>query len=122
MNTWLLVAAGGAAGALARYGLGLLPVWPGAGWPWPTLAANLSGCLLIGCLSAALQGGASEGWRLLLGVGLLGGFTTFSAFSLETLRMIERAPLAGLAYAGVSVAGGVMLTALGWLLVRRVLA
>lgn len=94
MDKLLLVAIGGAAGALARYGLGVqtLRMW-GSAWPYGTFVANISGGLLMGVLVGFLahRGGADqERLRILLGVGVLGGFTTFSAFSLETALMIER--------------------------------
>ena len=92
MKSYLLVMAGGAAGAALRFQLArMLPVSAG-GWPWPTFAANVAGGLAMGVLAAwALrQGDAGEPMRLLLGVGLLGGFTTFSAFSLEMAMMVER--------------------------------
>jgi CrcB protein len=83
----------------------MLPLSVG-GWPWATFIANIAGGLAMGVLAAWLvrQGEAGEPWRLLLGVGLLGGFTTFSAFSLEMAQMVERGQglLAG-AYALVSV-------------------
>lgn len=88
-----LVAAGGALGAAARYGAGAAALrWLGPGWPWGTLAVNAAGGLLMGVLAGALSARAhgGEALRLFLGVGLLGGFTTFSAFSLETAAMIER--------------------------------
>ncbi|MGH7026759.1 fluoride efflux transporter CrcB [Brevundimonas sp.] len=95
MTQFLLVAAGGALGAVARYGLGLTVgrLAPGAGWPWATFAANISGGLLMGLLAGwlALKAGAGqESLRLFAAVGVLGGFTTFSAFSLEAALMIER--------------------------------
>jgi CrcB protein len=92
MKSYLLVMAGGAVGAALRFQLArTLPVSAG-GWPWPTFAANVAGGLAMGALAAwALrQGDAGEPMRLLLGVGLLGGFTTFSAFSLEMAMMVER--------------------------------
>ena len=92
MKLYLLVMAGGAVGAALRFQLSrMLPVSAG-GWPWPTFAANVAGGLAMGVLAAwALrQGDAGEPMRLLLGVGLLGGFTTFSAFSLEMAMMVER--------------------------------
>lgn len=92
MNSTLLVMAGGAAGAALRFQLArMLPLSMG-GWPWATFIANIAGGLAMGVLAAWLvrQGEAGEPWRLLLGVGVLGGFTTFSAFSLEMAQMIER--------------------------------
>ncbi|WP_298464406.1 fluoride efflux transporter CrcB [uncultured Erythrobacter sp.] len=104
------VAAGGAAGALGRYQLGrVVTHWTGAsdGFPWPTFAANVIGCLAMGLLFGwlARHGGASESLRLLLGVGLLGGFTTFSAFSLELMLLAQRGAM-GLAF--LYAAGSVM--------------
>jgi len=95
MTRLLLVALGGALGASARYGLGLmaLRLTPNAAWPWATFAANVAGGLLMGLLAGwlALRGVAEqEAIRLFAAVGVLGGFTTFSAFSLEAVQMIER--------------------------------
>lgn len=94
MDKLFLVAIGGAVGAMARYALGVqaLRMW-GSAWPYGTFLANISGGLLMGALVGYLahRGGADqERLRILLGVGVLGGFTTFSAFSLETALMIER--------------------------------
>ena len=94
----LHVAIGGAVGAVLRYQTGrAMTAWLGAPamsvFPWATLTVNALGSLLMGMLAGWLvrhgQAG-SEQLRLLLGVGLLGGFTTFSAFSLEMVLMIER--------------------------------
>ncbi|WP_239804462.1 fluoride efflux transporter CrcB [Croceicoccus hydrothermalis] len=110
-----LVAAGGGTGAVLRYQIGraITALFPGASgsFPWPTLAANVLGSLAMGVLIGWLArgGGAidSEPWRLLLGVGLLGGFTTFSSFSLELVMLWERgAALAAVTYAMVSVIAG----------------
>ena len=94
MNTLVLVAAGGAAGAVARYLIGLQTLRMfGAAWPYGTLAVNVLGGFLMGALAGllAIRGGPDqEKLRLLLGVGVLGGFTTFSAYSLEVVAMIER--------------------------------
>lgn len=100
----LLVALGGAAGSVARYGVGVAAVrWLGAGFPLATLTVNVIGGLAMGLL-AARAGAENESLRLALGVGFLGGFTTFSAFSLETVRLMQHQPgLAGL-YIAASVA------------------
>ena len=106
MKLYLLVMAGGAVGAALRFQLSrMLPVSAG-GWPWPTFAANVAGGLAMGVLAAwaSRQGDAGEPMRLLLGVGLLGGFTTFSAFSLEMAMMVERGHmLLAVSYAMASV-------------------
>lgn len=85
---FLLVAAGGAVGASARYAVSLLtPTAPGA-VPWPTLGVNVVGSFALGLLTAVLpEGEAGERLRLLVGVGALGGFTTFSTFSVEALAL-----------------------------------
>ena len=125
MTQFLLVGAGGALGAVARYGLGLTVgrLAPGAAWPWATLTANVAGGLLMGLLAGwlALKAGAGqESIRLFAAVGVLGGFTTFSAFSLETALMIERRDFA---MAGGYIAASVVLSIaalfLGLMLARR---
>lgn len=115
----LLVMAGGAVGAALRYGAGrVLPVGV---LPWPTLGVNVLGGLAMGLLAGWLlrAGSSGEPMRLLLGVGVLGGFTTFSAFSLEMVALIERGQ-AGVAigYALISVVLGVGAVFAGLGLVR----
>jgi CrcB protein len=110
----LLVALGGGVGAALRY---LAGGWAaaafGPGLPWGTWLINLAGSFLLGWLLARLDGGG-EALRLLLGVGVLGGFTTFSAFSVELVGMINRAEIGlAAAYAISSVAGGVVAAFLG---------
>ena len=127
MQTLFLVAAGGATGAVARYLLGLQAMRSlGGAWPYGTLAANILGGLLMGVLAGvlSLRGGADqEKWRLLLGVGVLGGFTTFSAYSLETALMIERREWASaLAYSLGSVVLSIGALFAGLFLMRRVFA
>ncbi|MET0183591.1 MAG: fluoride efflux transporter CrcB [Caulobacterales bacterium] len=86
MQSFLLVALGGALGACARYGVSVLI---GAhAFPWATLAINVAGGMAMGVL-VGLVNDSGHAARLLLGVGVLGGFTTFSAFSLETVRLAE---------------------------------
>lgn len=123
MFNLLLVALGGGIGAAGRFGVSLaMPGRPGE-WPWATFLINISGSLLIGFLAGwlATRGGAGEPWRLFLGVGVLGGFTTFSAYSLETMRMIERNDWAGAStYAIGSVVAGLIAVGLGLLVAKRV--
>lgn len=102
---------GGAIGAGLRYitGVLLMPRMQ-SGWPWATFAVNLLGGFAMGLLFAHLmKGNVGETTRLFVGVGILGGFTTFSAFSLESWQMIERGnwALAG-GYAVASVIGSIM--------------
>ena len=87
------VALGGAVGALSRYGLVLAMARLGAGsFPWATLTANVGGSFLIGLIWTLLEQKSllDSPWRALLVVGLLGGFTTFSSFSLETLTLMQQ--------------------------------
>ena len=119
MNPIIPVMAGGALGAALRYLISLAFVGRG-GFPYATLAVNLIGGFAMGVLAAlVLRGVASEGLRLFVGVGILGGFTTFSAFSLESFQMIERGQvaLAG-SYAVASVIGSITALAVGYAVAR----
>lgn len=125
MTRFLLVALGGALGSMARYGVGVAAtrMMPGAALPWGTLAVNVVGGLLMGLLTGwlVLRGGVSqEGMRVFAAVGVLGGFTTFSAFSLETVLMLERRQfsLAAL-YVGLSVLAAVAALFAGLMIARR---
>ena len=101
MTHLLLVALGGALGASARYVLGgwLTDRW-GSAFPWHTFAINAGGAFLLGVLMAlSLERGAvGPSWRLFLGTGILGGFTTFSTLSYESIALIaEGSMVRGLA-------------------------
>ena len=107
MATVLWVALGGAIGSAARYGVN---VWSGkllgTAFPWHTLIVNLAGCFAMGVLTElmALKLNVSHETRALLTTGILGGFTTFSAFSLDFALLVERkAILAAGGYAAASV-------------------
>lgn len=79
---------GGALGAGARYAVGALVGSKPGGFPWATFGVNVVGALLLGALMGVIAGNeAAEPWRLLLGVGVLGGFTTFSTLAYETLAL-----------------------------------
>jgi CrcB protein len=118
----LYVAAGGAAGSALRYLAGRfvgMLAGPGNSFPWGTLSVNILGSLLMGGLLGWLARGSTDGQmaetlRLLVGVGLLGGFTTFSAFSSELVTMLHRGQ-AGLAvgYLAASVIAGMAAVIIG---------
>jgi CrcB protein len=121
MPNLLLVMIGGAIGAGCRYQLSRLALDRlGGGFPWGTLIVNLLGGLLIGMLAGLFaRGGGNEPLRLLLAVGVLGGFTTFSAFSLETYDMIAQGSLAAaFAYVLASVVGALIMLVAGLWLAR----
>ncbi|MBP2160730.1 MULTISPECIES: fluoride efflux transporter CrcB [Asticcacaulis] len=117
-----LVLIGGGVGSVARYGLGR---WLNGFWPYGTFAANVAGGLLMGLVMGFILRNPGEGerMRLLLATGVLGGFTTFSSFSLETVQMLERRDYAGaMIYAGLSVVLSIAAVALGLFIVRKVAA
>lgn len=124
MNSVLLVGLGGGIGAIGRYLLGRASFHAfGPGFPWGTFAANVLGGflmgLLVGWLAFKVSGG--ESLRLFLGVGVLGGFTTFSSFSLEALQMIERKayPLAA-GYVAGSALCAIFAVFIGLMIARKV--
>jgi len=122
MPNLLLVMLGGAFGAGARFlvGKGTL-AWLGPNYPWGTLAVNLIGGFAMGLLAGSLArfGQGGEQWRLLIGVGVLGGFTTFSAFSLDVMVMLERGDwVPALGYVLASVLGSVLALYAGLVLMR----
>ena len=89
---WWLVFAGGGAGSMLRYAVGLwVETRTGPGFPWGTFAVNVSGCFLIGVLATLADEHAwiTPAARLALITGVLGGFTTFSTFGLETWQLVE---------------------------------
>lgn len=124
MGNLFIVMAGGAVGAGARhlFGRWTLDLF-GPDFPWGTLGVNLIGGLLMGLLAGILaRGGGTEQARLLLGVGVLGGFTTFSAFSLDAALMIERGALAlAGGYVMISVIGSIA-ALFGGLAIARIAA
>jgi CrcB protein len=124
MTTILAVALGGAAGAVARYlVMGRVAHFLGAAFPWGTLTVNVAGCLIYGALAEIFARRWSPGGEVqaLLTAGFLGGFTTFSAFSLDVYTLIEHgAPIQAAAYIAASVALSILAFFLG-LYVLRVL-
>jgi CrcB protein len=114
MVNLLLVGAGGFFGAVSRYGIGQL--FPTSKFHLGTLAVNLIGCLLIGVAFGFLSREAiARPAQLLLITGFLGGFTTFSTFGLDTLKMIHDGAYASAAiYVAVSAVAGLALVAAGY--------
>lgn len=105
----LVVAAGGTIGVAARMLLGFV-VPDAGGAPLGVLTANVAGAFLLGVLAARLPSGTV---RLLLGTGVLGGFTTYSALAVGSVELWTRAPLLALAYAAGSIVLGLAAVALG---------
>jgi CrcB protein len=99
---WLMVAVGGAAGSVARYGA--YRMWPSGGWPVATMTVNLLGSFAIGLLYmyVAARGSSADNARLFWMTGVLGGFTTYSAFALETA-------LLGISWTGIAYVFGTVL-------------
>ncbi|MCR4267633.1 fluoride efflux transporter CrcB [Nitratireductor sp. ZSWI3] len=123
MNHFLIVAAGGALGAGLRHLAGLAAMrLMGTGFPWGTLTVNLVGSLIMGAFVEwlARRVGTSPELRLFLATGLLGGFTTFSAFSLDVVALWERGDGALAAgYVLVSVCGAIAALFAGLWLVKH---
>jgi CrcB protein len=122
--TWtsgLAVAGGAALGALGRWaaGIWLNARWPG--FPLGTLFVNLSGGLLIGALLVWLDQRPYDEWRLFLLTGVLGGYTTFSAFSAESLTLLQRGQWSlALGHSLAHMLGALVCAALGMALARSV--
>ena len=112
MKLYLLVAAGGALGSTARYATqSLMQARLGEGCPWGTLLVNFAGAALMGLLVGASSGRAPQ-LALFLGTGVLGGFTTYSAFNQEALNLLGRGELLRAAlYVGATVVGALLLGA-----------
>jgi CrcB protein len=113
---------GGAIGAGARHLVGqILLARLGPGFPWWTLSVNIAGSLMMGLLIGWLaRSGGSDQARLFLGVGVLGGFTTFSSFSMEFWTLFERGQMAqAAAYVGASVIIGIAACGVGMVMMRQ---
>ncbi len=121
MSNYLLVALGGAVGSVLRFWLSnLIQHRAGTAFPWGTIAVNVVGSFLIGFIFCATLDGAkfaaTAHWRNFLMVGVLGGFTTFSAFSLQTLELFKSgAPGAALLNVLASLLLCLTATSLGWM-------
>jgi CrcB protein len=124
MTAYLLVFLGAGLGGMLRHGVNVgCARWCGTEFPWGTMTINILGSLVMGLVAGWLAFRASESWtqnaRLFLMTGILGGFTTFSAFSLDTMLLWERGQTgAALTYVLVSVLGSILALAAGLALVR----
>ena len=121
MLLYLYIAVGGALGAIARYALGgWIQQASGPDFPWGTLVVNISGSLLLGFLYVVLEGApASREWRAFLGIGVCGGYTTFSTFSYESARLLQDGQLGR---AGTYMAASALLSVAGALVGFRLAA
>ena len=116
MNTIIAVAVGGALGSVLRHGVNVAALrWIGAGFPWGTFIVNLVGCFAMGIVATAfaMRAGWAPEWRAFFATGVLGGFTTFSAFSLDFAQLLERGAIAT---AAAYLLGSVALAILGFFL------
>ena len=121
---YLAAAAGGVLGALARWGLGVALPHDAGSWPWATLLVNLTGCLLLGVLiTAVFARHPGSAWlRPFLGTGVLGGYTTFSTFTVDAVQMADAGSVGtAIGYVVASVVGGVLAAVAGVALGRSVL-
>jgi fluoride exporter len=120
---YLVVALGSAIGGALRHGVNVASGrLLGTGWPYGTLAVNVVGSFAIGAVAAyfAAHGHAGQRWLLFLTTGVLGGFTTFSAFSLEVVLLAERGrPVQAVVYVIASVGLSVTALVLALVLIRR---
>ncbi|MDX6699607.1 MAG: fluoride exporter [Solirubrobacteraceae bacterium] len=116
----VLIAVAGAAGVLARYGIST--AFHGDALPWATAAINVAGSFALGVLVVVPHGSLSSDVRSALGVGFLGGFTTFSTFSVQAFLDLEAGePGRALAYVAASVGLGLAAAAAGYFAARGVL-
>lgn len=92
MSRYVMIALGGAAGAIARYQLAaMVQARVPAGFPWGTFIVNISGCFVMGIVMTLLSDrlGTNPNWRYLVPIGFIGAYTTFSTFEFETFRVIS---------------------------------
>lgn len=113
--TIVAVALGGAIGAGLRWAIGVAMTHQAGDWPWPTLVVNVVGCAAIGAAARGLRVG-TVAWAFVV-TGVLGGFTTFSSFSLEVDQLLEAdRPTVAVTYVVVTIVAGVAAT---WLAYRE---
>jgi len=120
----LMVATGGACGAVARYAVGAMSVrWFSAALPWGTLIVNVIGCFALGALAEyKFMKGLTSQWSLGVGVGFLGALTTFSTFGHDTFRLWEKGQsFHAVGNVAVNLCGGLLAVTLGIQVVRMLL-
>ena len=121
---YLIVFLGGGIGSALRHGVNVLCARQfGTGFPFGTLTVNVTGSIVMGLLAGyfAFKAGAGQSWRLFLMTGVLGGYTTFSAFSLDAILLYERGQI-GLAALYIAASGAVSIFGLfaGLMLIRQI--
>ena len=120
---YLVVFLGGGLGAALRHGVNIASArWLGTSFPYGTLTVNVTGSLLMGLLAGylAFKGNAAQPWRLFIATGILGGYTTFSAFSLDVAVLYERGAIGlALGYVLASVILSILALFAGLWLVRH---
>jgi CrcB protein len=126
MNGFLLVAIGGAIGACMRYGVGLaFTTHGGVSGAWSTLFVNIVGSFVLGALMgwfASREAGIENTLWLLVGVGMMGAFTTFSAFSRDTVDMFMTGDvMKGVVFAALNMSGAIAAFAIGLVALKRLL-
>lgn len=121
MKSFLLVGLGGGFGSILRYAVSMLN--PGRSLPWGTLLVNVTGSFIIGVIIALAlkpEGGLNNNWRLFLATGICGGYTTFSAFSLENVQLMQSGkPMLSLIYICGSILLAIAATWIGMKLVNQ---
>jgi CrcB protein len=115
-----VIALGGVIGSLSRYGLAKAFPHPAGSFPWATFATNVAGCFLIGILLALLTPLSHPLLRPFLGTGILGGFTTFSTFAVDTEKLLPDHAVVALLYFFGTLAAALLATVLGELTVKAV--
>jgi len=120
LKNLLLVGLGGSIGSMARYAVSLLI--RSKSFPYATLSVNVIGSFIIGVVFAMSikEAGLSNNWRLFLATGICGGFTTFSAFSLENMELLQNGKIGmALSYIIFSILLGIIATFLGYQLIIK---
>jgi fluoride exporter len=122
MKNFLLVFLGAGIGGVLRYAIGSVVKWNGTSFPWATFIVNILGCFIIGLVIAFANKNNffADNFKLMLATGLCGGFTTFSAISLESLQLIKQANIhTALVYIVCSLLFGIAACAIGFWIIKQ---